>query len=186
MVEILRNTSAHKYPGRVFKGNLRERGQCNLMHRISCGWLKFHEYGGTLLNQKIPSHLRLRLFDTVVSPTVLYSLSSTPLTSAQLGFLDTTQRKMLRRIVGWVRFADEDWELTGRRMKMRLENALQQYPVTTWSQARMSRRSHSLRRLTSRTAPLIACLVHEWHPPSTNNGCIPYRRQGRPYTRWCD
>ena len=52
------------------------------------------------------------------------------------GKMDVTQRRMLRKIVGWIRFDDEDWEVTGRRMKARLEAGLRQYPIKTWSERR--------------------------------------------------
>ena len=50
--------------------------------------------------------------------------------------MDVTQRRMLRKIVGWIRFDDEDWEITGRRMKTRLEAGLRQYPIKVWSERR--------------------------------------------------
>ena len=82
MVEVLRRGTVHKYLGKAFCGNLRNRGQCNLSHRMQCAWWKFHELRTTLENKNIPLKLRLKLFDAVVSPTILYSLSTTPLTSA--------------------------------------------------------------------------------------------------------
>ena len=65
------------------------------------------------MNRKIPIHLRLKLFHTVITPAVCYSLATTPLTTAQLSKLDAVRRKMLRKMVGWVRFDDESWETTG-------------------------------------------------------------------------
>ena len=50
--------------------------------------------------------------------------------------LDAVQRKMMRKLVGWVRFADKDWEITGQRMKARLEAALARFPIPDWSMVR--------------------------------------------------
>ena len=95
MVELVRKDGSHKYLGRCFSGDLRMRGQNNLQH--SSAWFKFHEYSGTLLNRNLPIALRLRLFDTVITPAALDSLSATPLTSRHLTQLDATQRKMMRK-----------------------------------------------------------------------------------------
>ena len=122
--------------GRRWPGDLTLRGQCNLEHRISLSWMKFQNLSQVLTNQNVPVHLRLRLFDSIVSPTLMYSLATSPLTSGQLERLDATQRRMLRRIVGWVRLEDEAWERTGSRMKQRLQAALNKCPVKPWSEAR--------------------------------------------------
>jgi len=94
-VEVVRRDGCHKYLGRQWSGDLRVRGQCNLEHRLSLSWFKFHNLHKVLTNQKVPVHLRLKLFDSVVSPTAVYSLGTTPLTSAQLERLDATQQRML-------------------------------------------------------------------------------------------
>ena len=53
MVELVRGAATHKYLGRMFSGDLTKRGQCNLSHRLSCGWFKFHCFQHSLLNRKI-------------------------------------------------------------------------------------------------------------------------------------
>ena len=74
----------------------------------------------------------------MASRTVLYtgSLSTTPLTEAQLEKLDATQWKMMRRMVGWVLFSDDTWETAGRRMKDRLLTATTMHPIKAWSERR--------------------------------------------------
>ena len=124
--------------------------------------MRFHELQQVLTNRKILVHLRLQLFDSVVSPTVLYGLSTTPLTATQLDKLDAVRREMLRRIVGWVREGEEDWAVTGHRMKHRLEAALVQRPVPQWSRARNKQRSRIVPKLATNRAPTIACLVFRW------------------------
>ena len=129
MVEVLQQQATHKYLGRLFSGDLTKRGETNLCHRLQCGWMKYSQLRQTLQNKNIPIRLRFKLFDATVTPTVLYSLSSTPLTSGQVGRLDACQRKMMRKIVGWTRLNDEDWSVTGSRMKAKLEAAMQLHPV---------------------------------------------------------
>ena len=76
---------------------------------------------------------RLRFFHAVITPTVLYGLGSCALSAHQLDSLDVLQRKMLRRMVGWVRAPEEDWSATMRRMRGRVESALRVYPMEAWS-----------------------------------------------------
>ena len=40
-VEIVAARSKHKYIGRGFIGDLRQRGVAAVEHRLSCGWMKF-------------------------------------------------------------------------------------------------------------------------------------------------
>ena len=178
-VEVLGAGQVHKYLGRVFSGDLCNRGKCNLSHRISCGWQKFHEFSGTLLNRKIAVHLRFKLFDSIITPTVLYSLTSSPLTAGQLNTLDCSQRKILRRIVGWIQCEGDDWHAMGQTMKRRLSHALQRYPIDDWSITRNMQRDRLLHRLACGQAPTIVCRVHEWLPEGR-------RKRGRPLTRWTE
>ena len=187
-VEVVRRDGCHKYLGRRWSGDLRGRGQCNLEHRLSLAWLKFHNLHKALTNQKVPVRLRLRLFESVVSPTAVYSLGTTPLTTSQLQRLDATQRKMLRRIVGWTRCEDEAWEVTGSRMKQRLSAALAQHPVRAWSEVREANKSRMQQRLAEGMAPALARSVFNWQPDSINsnirNNTQAYRARARPRQRW--
>ena len=185
-VEMVRGGCSHKYLGKALSGDLRVRGQRNLDHRLQCAWMRFHDLQHVLTNRKIPVHLRLQLFDSVVSPTVLYGLSTTPLTATQLDKLDAVQRKMLRRIVGWVRDGDEDWAVTGHRMKHRLEAALVQRPVPQWSHARNKQRNRIVQKIVTNRAPTIVCLVFRWYRRPVSATCEAYRHSGRPRCRWTD
>jgi len=179
MVEVVRRGASHKYLGRLFSGALECRGQSNLEHRTSCAWLKFHKHQASLLNKRIPLHLRCKLFSSVVSPSALYSLSTTPLTETQLEKLDATQRRMLRKMVGWVRFDGESWEEVGHRMKARLAAAMEKSQVQPWSHFRNLQRDEMIQRLRSGNGPSLACLAHAWMPGSI-------RPRGRPRQRWSD
>ena len=87
-----------------------------------------------LMNGKVSIQLRLRLFDAVVTPTILYGLAILPLSTSLLDEIEVAQRKMLRKIVGWVRVNEETWDSTMRRMKFRVNHALQQRPIMAWSE----------------------------------------------------
>ena len=179
MVEILQKGGSHKYLGRMFSGSLESRSQRNLDHRTSCAWLKFHEQRATLVNKHIPIHLRLKLFVSVVTPSALYSLSSTPLTATQLGKLGATQRRMIRKMIGWRRVAEEDWAETGHRMKERLAASMARCPVQACSVTRNHQRQRLMTRLDTGIAPQLTILSQEWVPPTT-------RPRARPRQRWTD
>ena len=78
-------------------------------------------------------NLRLKLFQSIISPTVCYSLDTSPLTDALKSRLDVTYRVMLRRMIGWVSSTGDTWEEQGRKMKNRLDRALAGYPIADWS-----------------------------------------------------
>jgi len=179
-VEIVQRDSVHKYLGKVLPGDLRARGQFNLEHRLSLAWFKFHNLHQVLTNQRIPCALRLRLFDAVVSPTAVYSLNTTPLTASQMAKLDATQRRMMRRIVGWTRYDDEAWEETGKRMKRKLEVALSARPVLAWSEARNKNRARMSSRISEGTAPVLVQLAHAWQPAYTRTSAKSTGREEDP------
>ena len=181
-VEFVRGRGTHKYLGKKLSGDLRSRGQCNLDFRLNCAWMKFHSFSAALLNKRIPVHLRLQLFNSVVSPSALYSLSSTPLTATQLQKLDSTQHRMMRRIVGWVRFEDESWEDTGRRMKVRLQQASQKFHIPHWSATRLGLRQNLVSKILHDRAPNVLQRVYDW---SLSPG-IGQRSIGSPLQRWRD
>ena len=48
-------------------------------HRLPVASNKFHKYKHILLNKDIPLVLRMKLFDAVVSPAMLFGLATLPL-----------------------------------------------------------------------------------------------------------
>ena len=94
---------------------------------------------------------------------------------------------MLRKIAGWIRIRDEPWEYTMRRMRNRVENALQQYAVMPWKK----RIGKYLWKFILRVkgAPNEAW-IHQsstWAPNEINDDAseyVPYRCRGRPLLKW--
>ena len=121
----------------------------------------------------------------VVRPTVLYSLEACPLTEKILHRLYVVQRKMLRRIIGWVHSGDDaTWEGHGHRMKLRFQNCMEIYPVSEWSEAIHIRKSILANQID--VLPLLTFSALKWDPIacSTANFCCAYRSRGHPLTRW--
>jgi len=160
-----------------------------LSHRLSCAWFKFHSLQQTLTNKNVPISLKLKLFNATVTPTILYSLTTTLLTKTQLVKLDIAQRKMLRRMVGWVISDDDTWEDAGRRMKARLEGALMRYPIPDWSLQRNRNRERIMTRVAKDLCPELVSAAITWQPaemPIIEVDVMPHRNRGKPRQRWDD
>ena len=97
-IEILPRTSEIKYLGRqiTFEGAQR----AELKNRVRGAWAKFMEHKDELTRKKYALSDRLRLFDAVVTPAVLYGAETWTLTKEMERALRTTQRRMLRAIFG--------------------------------------------------------------------------------------
>jgi hypothetical protein len=99
-IEVLGPQKSHKYLGKYLIADT-SRNQVELQHRIQIAWHAFHKHRRWLLNRNVPVQLRLRLFSSVVTPSVLFGSSVLSLTQTQLHRLGTVQRRMLRNIIGW-------------------------------------------------------------------------------------
>ena len=97
-IEILARNSALKYLGRQITFDDAQRVE--LSSRIRGAWAKFMEHKDELTRKTYALSDRLRLFDAVVSPTVLYGSETWTLTKEMERSLKTTQRRMLRAILG--------------------------------------------------------------------------------------
>ena len=71
MVEILHGNSTHRFLGRYLPGILENRGDVEVTHRIQAAWMKYGQFSRIFSNRKISVKLRLKLFDAIVSPTLL-------------------------------------------------------------------------------------------------------------------
>ena len=189
MVEIIGNASTHKYLGRHLPGDLLQRSHTEIGHRIQSAWCKFGKHVRVLMNKNISIKLRLKLFDAVVSPCVLFGLGTLPLYVDALTKLEATQRKMLRRIVGWVRDSEEPWASTMSRMKQRMETASSIRPIHGWRDRILSARQRQCERIGNMTAHDLPRLAAEWCPTTTQDMSIQStfsRPRGRPRRRWND
>ena len=68
--------------------------EVELQHRIKKAWAKYAVYKEELTNKNVPLKLRMRLFNAVVTPTMLYGCSSWVLTAGR-------EKKMAPRRFDW-------------------------------------------------------------------------------------
>ena len=126
---------------------------------------------------------RLKLFASSVTPTIMFGLKSCPCTVRHLKQIDAVQRKMLRIVVGWIRVPGEDWAETMRRMRDRVQRALDISKMQDWSKLLVG--------LKYRLAHVVARCPHSWaHAAATwipRDSHIEAKRfAGRPARRWDD
>ena len=106
LVDVIADGTCHKYLGRYLPGNLYNRGEVECQHRFQAAWFNFHKHQKVLLNRHVPMKLRLKLFDAIVSPCALFGMSVLPVYQKMMDKFDITRRKMLRKMVGWVRYPE--------------------------------------------------------------------------------
>ena len=59
-------------------------------NRVAKAWAKFGVFREELLDRNVPLHLRIRLFDTVVTPTMLYGCAAWTMTQRRQKMLRST------------------------------------------------------------------------------------------------
>ena len=134
MVQVIHAETVHKYLGRNLSGNFLARRNSEF-EPIVCRLLgtNFTNTKHILLNKHVSLVLRLKLFDAVVSPAMLFGLATLPLTKGCLQKLGVVQRRMLRSIVGWVRIPDDlSWRDIMVQMNHKLAIAKILFPMEGW------------------------------------------------------
>ena len=169
--------------GRMLSGSAHLRSTVQLSHRIQAAWAKFHIHRHIFVDKAVSVYARLKLFQSVTSPTILFGLSEIPLMRSQVKQLDTLQRRMLRRVVGWIRSPAESWSDTMRRMNTRLEHALPVFPMEPWS-VQLARQQFRLAHRVAQASDGWPARIIKWCPWETNPQAG--RGRGRPKLRWDD
>ena len=187
MINVLSSMESHKYLGRLITLNPAMRVTVELKNRINAGWHKFHEHRQWLCNHHVHIGLRLRLFDAVVTPSILFGGAVLPLSENDLKRLNIVQRRMLRSMIGWRRFTDEPWEETMRRMKRRMADALQHFPLSSWSERFHRNRWRYAIHVVNNEKNRLPFWLAQWVPLLDPISIyMPYRGPGRPRLRWDD
>ena len=149
---------------------------------------KFHKHTHVVTNKHVALKLRLKFFESVLFPTVLFGLATLPLSNSQLLRLDVTQRKMLRTIVRWVAVESTDWKTKIQRMNGKLDAPPRLYPIRMWSDAVFKKQFRLSARVCRHLERWPAAATF-WNPPDkaeeffTNQ---PFWKHGRPQVRWDD
>ena len=97
-VQVLAYDDSTKYFGR--KLTLSDYHSCELHNRTTTAWRKFHSLRQELTCKTHSLRDRLRLFNTTITPTILYGCQAWTLTKTMAVSLQRLQRRMLRLIIG--------------------------------------------------------------------------------------
>lgn len=74
-VRVMSGDEKHKYLGRMLCGNLLNRSPVEFSHRCQCAWMKFHYNRDVLVDKNISVKSRLKFFQSVISPTILFGFA---------------------------------------------------------------------------------------------------------------
>ena len=199
-VEVIPAGGSTMYLGRAL--SLRCPHDAEISQRIARAWAKFGTFKKELTNRSYSLQHRMKLFHTVVTPTVLYGCGSWVMTRAREQKLRTAQRRMLRAILGKGRSqldahsdADshtdttvsshdsdnlESWVDWIHRVTEEAIAAMARAGVPDWIEEQQRRKwrwaGHVCRRYDGRWTKQVL----EWTPSGG------HRRQGHPFSRWCD
>ena len=188
-IGIVAEDGKHKYLGRYLSGVFENRSTIEIAHRLQCGWQKFGQHSSTLLNKSVSIKLRLKLFDSVVTPSVLFGLHVLPISKSNMDKITVCQRKMLRKIVGRTRHPGDSWETVMRIMKVKVSNAMHQFYVQPWDKCVQVKRMGNIQRLATMDHGRWEKLLMRWEPnqvQDVSQEYFAYRLPGRPRLRWTD
>ena len=80
--------------------NLRDTDDTELEHRKNKAWAKFGTFKEDLTNKSYPSHHRMRLFSSIVQPTLLRGCATWAMTRKREEKLRRVQGEILRCVAG--------------------------------------------------------------------------------------
>ena len=188
-IEVLPSTTTTTYLGKAL--SLTDTHDSELKHRLAKAWAKFGAYRQELTNKDIPLSLRLKLFESVVTPSVLYGSCSWVMTSARKQALKSAQMKMVRTILSRRRLVTypsvddgdsvglETWVDWVRRVTADARKEMANNGVPDWVDEcgrTIQRWGKKFRNMESYR---WARRVLDWQPDS-------WRARGRPRARWSD
>ena len=137
-IEVLDSSASTMYLGRLL--SLTDAHDTELQHRIKKAWAKFGAYRDELVNRDVPLNLRLKLFNSVVSPTMLYGCASWVMNEARKQKVQAAQMRMIRSITGRKRKIDgetgesETWITWMKRTTAEARNRMKENKIQKWTQ----------------------------------------------------
>ena len=200
-VKVLPYCDATKYLGR--KLTFDDHHTAELDNRIATAWRKFNALRDELTNKRHSLNARVRLFNTTITPTVLYGSNSWTMTKAHITKLQRAQRRMMLLIVGTPRrrtttsaylhdnhhtttdTTTEPWPEYIRRATDIAERQLRTLNIECWTTTYWRRKWRWAARVATQDCTRWSRRVIHWEPQHTEKRQTA-RRQARPHKRWDD
>ena len=134
-----------------------------------------------LNDRNVPLALRLRLFDAVVTPTILYGSEAWTMTKQLQTKLRTTQRKMMRLLIhadkSYDSFQDHvEWIKDATR---RAESVMETHNIKCWTELQKTRMWDWACKVAQKHEGRWTHTAAKWQPNAIRVKC-------RPKTRWHD
>ena len=181
VVKVLLQDDAEKYLGRKISIDLFH--ETEIANRIAAGWCAFWKLKDVLCNRRLSLKDRFRLFESCVSPGVLYACGTWTLTVDLSLQIQAAQRKMLRWLVGLRRETEEPWIDFIKRSTHISERLAREHGVPDWLDTHRLRKWKLAGTVARRTDNRWSKRLLGWKPHFRT---IPYRDVGRPCLRWSD
>ena len=135
-------------------------------------------------NRRLDLQSRIKLFEAVVTPTVLYGCAAWTLTSVQERRLTTTRRRMLRWIAGLRRHGlEEDWVDFVKRATHSSEQYAERHGAKDWVLLYKAKKWNFAGKTARQHDGRWSHKLLDWTPWFRT---LPYRTVGRPMLRWDD
>ena len=181
VVKVAPVDHAEKYLGR--KLCMAEYHECELANRIAAAWAAFMKFKEVLCNRRVKLRDRLRMFNAVITSSVLYGCSSWTLVGDECRKLLCTQRRMLRWMIRPRRMVEEPWVDYIRRATWHCECLAREHGVHSWVQTYRLRKWKFAGKTANALDRRWSFRLLGWRPWFR---CTPHRRVGRPCKRWGD
>eukprot|EP00973_Karenia_brevis_P085871 11910568-Karenia_brevis.AAC.1 len=179
--KILGLSEAERYLGR--KLCAMNAHETEVKHRIASGWAAFAKYKHALCAKACPLHLRIKLFDSVVTPAVMYGCAAWTMSAELFKQLRTARRKMLRKLHGARKRVDEPWQEYWTRATHTIEDFAASCGSTPWEVAQRKKKWQFARRVATDDVNKWSFRLLLWRPWFR---VAAKRDVGRPQTRWDD
>ena len=181
VVELIGREGSERYLGR--KLCLGEYHQTELDNRLRGAWAAFTKFKCVFKSRAYTFRLKAKLFESTVSPVLLYSSASWTLTQDMESKILTTQRRMLRTMLGKKRLPTEDWVTYVKRTTEEAESMMRSCGYHNWIEQSPRKKLRFAVKTASVDDNRWSKRLLDWKPFFR---CSPRRRAGHPYRRWED
>ena len=178
-VEVLAENQAEKYLGR--KLCFQNSQATELNHRLACAWASFHKHKSELCGKNYNVNDRVKLFEAVVSTTLLYGCCSWALTMKMEKILVVQRRRMLRYVFRVHRQPSETWVEYMKRSAAHIDELSERQGLQTWAHTYRQTKWRFAGATARQTDNRWSKVILGWKPDSELG-----RDRGRPVTRWSD
>ena len=148
-------------------------------------WGKLGVFQEELTDKAVPLHLRLKLFHSILTPTIVYGCSSWVMTAAGEEKLKVAQLNMMRTILGRGRKRNEstseleNWVEWVQRVTTEARQIMADHNIPHWVDEQAAGMCRWSARVKSMESERWAKQGLNWQPEG-------YRSRGHPLARWAD